>query len=224
MYVMKHNSKYWNGIDYVCECGRHFVNCQSMNGHFSHCEIHANSIGREHNRDYYHPKKGGMVGWENKTKEDIQTIHNKIGKILVDKYKNGTLKGSFLGRKHTEETKERIRTKALDLISNKYGGIQANFSTKACSYIDKLNIEKNWNLQHALNGGEKRIGNYWVDGYDEYNKIVFEYDEPKHYISGTNNLKEKDIYRQNKIFTILGSEWSFYRYNEKLNLLYRVER
>ena len=41
-------------------------------------------------------------------------------------------------------------------------------------------------MQHALNGGEVRIGNYWVDGYDKENKIIFEYDED--YISSMSKL------------------------------------
>ena len=86
-----------------------------------------------------------------------------------------------------------------------------------------LNKENNWKLQHALNGGEVRIGNYWVDGYDKINKIIFEYDERKHYISGTNILKQKDINRQNKILSLLGDDWTLYRYNENLNIFYKVQ-
>ena len=164
-----------------------------------------------------------MQGWENKSKEEINLIHNKANETLRRKYELGELKGSFAGKHHSEETKEKIRSKALDLISNKFGKIQANFSVKACKYIDKLNKENNWKLQHALNGGEVRIGNYWVDGYDKINKIIFEYDERKHYISGTNILKQKDINRQNKILSLLGDDWTLYRYNENLNIFYKVQ-
>lgn len=220
---MIHKSKYWNGIDYICECGRHFNNPQSLNTHFGHCEIHANIFRKTHNRDYYHPKKGCMQGWNSKSKEEINLIHNKVNETLRRKYELGELKGSFAGKHHSEETKEKIRSKALDLISNKFGKIQANFSVKACKYIDKLNKENNWKLQHALNGGEVRIGNYWVDGYDKINKIIFEYDERKHYISCTNILKQKDINRQNKILSLLGDDWTLYRYNENLNIFYKVQ-
>lgn len=221
---MVHKSKYWNGIDYVCDCGRHFDNPQSMNAHFGHCETHALILRGEHNRDYYHPNKGKMIGWENKTKEEINLIHKKAEKTLNKRYKLGEINGSFKGRHHTEETKEIIRTKALSRIDNKYGGIRCNFSKNACNYIDQLNTNNNWNLQHALNGGEIRIGNYWVDGYDRKNKIIFEYDEAKHYIHDTNLLKEKDVLRQNKILDILGDGWKLYRYNERLNILYKVNK
>ena len=104
---MIHKSKYWNGIDYICECGRHFNNPQSLNAHFGHCEIHANIFRKEHNRDYYHPKKGCMQGWQNKSKEEINLIHNKANETLRRKYELGELKGSFVGKHHSEETKEK---------------------------------------------------------------------------------------------------------------------
>ena len=72
------------------------------------------------------------------------------------------------------------------------------------------------------NGGEFKICGYFVDGYDKDLNIVFEYDEPKHYIDIENNLlKDKDIQRQNIIINKLNC--SFWRYNEKLNLLYKVK-
>ena len=62
---------------------------------------------------------------------------------------------------------------------------------------------------------------YWLDGYDKNLNIVFEYDEPKHYIDKTNNiLRDYDIKRQNQIIKKLQCE--FWRYNEYLDLLYKV--
>jgi len=84
-----------------------------------------------------------------------------------------------------------------------------------------LNEEKHWNLQHAENGGEVNCLGYWLDGYDKELNIVFEYDEPKHYKDVTNNiLKDKDIQRQNNIINKLNCQ--FWRYNEYLDLLYKV--
>jgi hypothetical protein len=60
--------------------------------------------------------------------------------------------------------------------------------------------ENNIFIQHALNGGEyyiKDLG-YWVDGYDEENNTVYEWDEEyHHYVNG--ELSEKDIKRQLEI-------------------------
>lgn len=78
-----------------------------------------------------------------------------------------------------------------------------------------------WNLQHALNGGEIEIDGYWLDGYDKEKNIVFEFDEPYHYIDWKNNiLREKDIDRQNYIINKLHCE--FYRYNQRKDYFYKV--
>ena len=75
--------------------------------------------------------------------------------------------------------------------------------------------------QHAENDGEVLCLGYWLDGYDKNLNIVFEYDEPKHYIDKENNiLRDYDIKRQTRIIEKLKCE--FWRYNEYLNLLYRV--
>ena len=87
--------------------------------------------------------------------------------------------------------------------------------------MNKLNEERNWNLQHAENGGETYCIGYWLDGYDKDLNIVFEYDEPAHYKDVQNNiLNEKDIQRQQNIINELHCE--FWRYNEAINLLYKV--
>ena len=49
----------------------------------------------------------------------------------------------------------------------------------------------NINIQHALNGGEKKFQRYWVDGYIEEYNICIEYDEHKHKYQ-----LEKDLIRQ----------------------------
>jgi len=97
----------------------------------------------------------------------------------------------------------------------------ANYNPKSCEYFENLNIINNWNLQHALNGGEVRILNYFVDAYDKVRNIVVEYDESYHYTRhGT--LKQKDVLRQQRIITHLGCR--FFRYNEKTKELYEVKQ
>ena len=96
---------------------------------------------------------------------------------------------------------------------------QCNYNETACKFIDELNIKNNWHLQHALNGGEIRVGPYSLDGYDKDLNIVFEYDENK---SKHNSLKGqlKDKYRQLYIMEKL--KCKFWRYSEKHNLLYEA--
>lgn len=199
---------------YKCECGKEFNNYQSLNAHLSHCEIHCTYLNKKVKN--YH--KGTMF-WENKTDLEIKEIHNKQKETLKKRFDNKELKPPFINQHHTEEVKDKIRL----YRSEKYkkNGGRMNFSEKACKYIEQLNIKYNWNLQHALNGGEILCLGYWLDGYDKNLNIVFEYDEPHHYKDLENNiLNNKDIKRQNKIIENLHCK--FYRYNEYLDLFYEV--
>lgn len=215
-YISKSKYKINDNL-YRCECGREFNNFQSLNAHFSHCDIHNISVGRITKRRVY-PK---TMHWENKTPEEICEIHNKTKKTLKNKYISCEIKGSFTGKSHTEETKEKIRESTIKYLEKTKGGCKARYSIIACKYIDELNKKNNWNLQHAENGGEVQLFGYFVDGYDKNLNIVFEFDEPSHYIDIENNiLKEKDIKRQNYIKSKLNCE--FYRYNQQLDLFYKI--
>ena len=150
--------------------------------------------------------------------KENKKLEKKAGKTLSNNIKNGTTVPSWKGRHHTEETKDKMRISAAKYFHSKGG---ACYSKTACNYINELNKTYNWNLQHAENGGEIIISGYFLDGYDKDLNIAFEYDEPKHYKDVNNNiLKEKDIKRQNEIISLLNC--SFYRYNEKIQKLYKV--
>lgn len=207
-------SKYKIADDlYRCECGREFSNFQSMNAHFGHCEEHRKILGKQ-KREYEHTNH-----WENLSTERKQEIGKKAGKTLSNNIKNGTTVPTWKGRHHTEENKRKIREGMAKYFEN--NGYGANTSEKACVYIDRLNEQNHWNLQHAKNGGEIVVCGYYLDGYDKERNIVVEYDEPYHYIDVYNNiLREKDIKRQNEIIKEINP--IFYRYNQKIDLLYKI--
>jgi len=210
-----------NDNTWQCECGKKFNCCQSLNGHFSHCNYHHECLGTE--RKLRPSELNHSMNWENKSKEEINDIHERAGKTLKNKYLTGELKGSFLGKHHTEESKEKTRKSTIKYIESlpNYNGTKARYSHIACKFINKLNKEKNWNLQHAENGGEYSICGYFVDGYDKDLNIVFEYDEPRHYTDIENNiLCDRDIKRQENIINELHCE--FWRYNKKLDYLYKI--
>lgn len=208
-----------NDSEYQCECGKIYSNYQSLNAHMSHCEYHHKIIDTE--RKLRPSEINHTNNWENKSSKEIKEIHKKSGKTYSDKIKSGEIIPPFMGKHHTEESKKKIRLSTIDYINKTKGGFKTRYSIKACSYIDNLNKEKHWNLQHAENGGEVSIDGYFVDGYDKELNIVFEYDESRHYIDVNNNiLCEHDIERQEFIINELNCE--FWRYNEKLNLLYKV--
>jgi hypothetical protein len=97
--------------------------------------------------------------------------------------------------------------------------VQCNYNVRACQYIDQLNESKGWKLQHALNGGEVRVGPYSLDGYDREKNIAFEFDEdsPRH---NSKKGRERDLARQQYIIGQIGCE--FWRYSEREDRLYRV--
>ncbi|NBO23125.1 hypothetical protein EBU94_07305 [bacterium] len=94
-----------------------------------------------------------------------------------------------------------------------------NYNPAACQYFDELSVRNNWNLRHALNGGEIEILGYFLDAYDKNKNIVVEYDEPRHY-DKLGNLKQKDVLRQKCIMSHL--KCKFFRYNEKTKVLYEI--
>ena len=204
---------------YRCECGKEFNNHQSLNAHFRHCLIHKKFTNQE--LVIKNPPKGVMQGWDKFTDNDIAKIKQKAGSTLSNLISSGKITPSFKGKKHAESSKEKIRKSTIKYIESLNGKCRPRYSKKCCEFINNLNKEKNWNLQHAENEGEFSICGYFVDGYDSKLNIVFEYDEPYHYIDKINNtLCDKDIERQNYIIKQLKCE--FWRYNEYLDLLYKV--
>lgn len=199
-------------IDYCQFCGKECHSKQSLYSHERTCKENPDRIKNFN--------KQGLTAW-NKGKTMLDDA--RIAQYTTTR-KNRIKSGEIIikGKQHTEETKEKLRKKMIEYIKTTGNGqFGEHYSIKGCDYIDKLNELHGWNLQHALNGGEKEVCGYFLDGYDEKLNIAFEYDEPKHYKDVLNNiLKERDIKRQNLIIDKLHCE--FYRYNEKTKLFYKV--
>lgn len=118
------------------------------------------------------------------------------------------------GKKWSMEQKSRMRK----ISSQKYidrGYTFNNYNKNACKYLDRLSIERGWNLQHAENGGEIVINGYFLDAYDKVRNIVVEYDEPHHFFNG--ELRKKDVDRMEEIKQTIGCK--FYRYDERTKTL-----
>lgn len=92
---------------------------------------------------------------------------------------------------------------------------------KGIALMDEMN-KKGYHFIHGTNGGEYNIGRYFLDGYDEINGIVFEYDEPFHELP----LRKKlDLKRQDEIFLLFlleGKKVRFIRYSEVYQNFYEV--
>ena len=136
---------------------------------------------------------------------------------LRSKFANGEIIPSFEGKRHAMATKEKKRKSTNEYIEHTAGG--PRYSIMACAYFDALNKRTGWNLIHAMNGGEMKVGRYSVDAYDAERNIVVEYDENKHHLYGFQR-KSKDIKREQYIKEALGC--TFYRYSEFNDKLYQV--
>ena len=127
------------------------------------------------------------------------------------------------GKSHTEETKYKIRTSVINDLRKK--GIKIgyiNYNPMACKFFDKLNVERNWNLQHAMNGGEIELYGYLLDAYDKNKNIIVEYDESRHHKP---LYYKKDLERQNRIikyFKEKNTPVQFWRYDELYDTLKQI--
>lgn len=87
------------------------------------------------------------------------------------------------------------------------------YNINACKFMDEWGPKNGFKFEHAMNGKELAVAGYWVDGYDKEKNVVFEYDEPYHYLKKSGiTLKQKDIQRMNEIQNVLKCD--FIRYNE----------
>ena len=208
---------------YRCECGKEFDNSQSLNGHLSHCKYHHECVGTVVKKRP-HELNHTMAGWDDFDENYKKEIHQRGSETYKNNLKydeNGIAITNWYGKHHSDESKKKKREAVIKYIETHYGGISVHYNKKACEYIKILNKQNNWNLRHAEDGGEYRILGYFLDGYDSDLNIVFEYDEKNHYKDVKNNiLKDKDIKRQMEIINELHCD--FYRYNEEIDLLYKV--
>jgi hypothetical protein len=209
---------------YYCQyCGKECFGKNSLVQHEVRCKNNPEKITIvsnfiKYNEDCrngvkHHPHKG-------QTKETCESIRKQSETKRIQK-ENGQYICSFKGRKHTLESKEKMRKSALNYLKNNTEFKCPRYNKKSIDFIDNLNISMGWNLQHAENGGEFEVGGYYIDGYDKNLNIAFEYDEERHYDDVNNSiLKKKDLDRQNFIIEILKCD--FYRYNEYKKYFYKV--
>lgn len=134
--------------------------------------------------------------------------------IICDLEKKGKhISDSKRGMVFTNEHRLSLREARIEWLKNN-DFVFPTFNKSACEYLDNLNKERGWELQHALSGGEYLVSGYWVDGYDKKRNIVVEYDEPFH---KKPSRAFKDNKRMKEIKRCL--QCSFYRYSVLQNEL-----
>lgn len=179
--------------------------------------------GKFHSKESIDKMKSKLIGkpsWNNGLKGLYKpTFETKLKTSNSMKGKHTKENNPFYGKNHSKNTKLKMkkshenRNKTLHIVK------WANYNPDACKYLDNLSKQMGWNIQHALNGGEYKILNYLLDGYDVKQNIVVEYDEPRH---RQPSKKEYDIKRQNEIIKYL--KCKFFRYDECSGILYEVNQ
>ena len=138
---MKKQSKYKISDNlYKCECGREFNNHQSLNAHFSHCLIHKEKTGQT----AILIKRGkNFKDWD---KEELLKIVQRGCETIKEKYKNGELTSGFKSKKHTDETKEKIRKGRVKyLIENpgQHGAFNKSKKTYLENWFNEILLKYN---------------------------------------------------------------------------------
>lgn len=139
-----------NDLTYRCECGKTFEKSQSLNSHFGYCETHR--MGKPIKKRGQ--KKGHMNGWEKFSGEDILKIRRKSGETFSSRIKSGEITHSFLGKKHTKESKQKMSNKANE---NNNGFVKCKYYEVYCPYLQKYtkvqgSYEKKYSEYLNLNG------------------------------------------------------------------------
>jgi len=97
------------------------------------------------------------------------------------------------GFEHHTQNKE-IMNKITETQIEKYGEIWKSkvpkYNPNSIIFLDIISERLNLPIQHALNGGEKKIKKYWIDGYIQEYNICIEWDEIGH--------KYKKLYDENR--------------------------
>lgn len=180
---------------------------------------------RKHHKETGHiteEQNGKTQAWSRGLTAATSKSVSKCKRIRRQHFIEGKFHGSFLGRKHSDATKEKIRKSTANYIMNVVGS-RPRYNKSSISILESIAKKHGWNIQHAENGGEFYTGiGYFVDAYDKEKNLVLEYDEPAHYIDAKNNvLREKDLIRQKNIIEHLQCE--YWRYNSVTKILWKVE-
>lgn len=114
--------------------------------------------------------------------------------IFIEKKKQTNLKKYGVEYPHQNK---KISEMAQNTMIKRYGEIYTKYTPKyniySIMFFDLISEKLSINIQHALNGGEKKFVRFFIDGYIEEYNICIEWDEKHHDVK---NFKEKDMERE----------------------------
>lgn len=145
-------------------------------------------------------------------KYGIEKADEMNERVTQQKVRRGEANGNYGRPKRTEEI-ERMRKSAIERVIRR--GTCVAYNPDSIEIIEEYGKLHGYEFIHAENGGEYQVPNttFFVDGYDEENNVVIEFDE-KYHMNETQ--QELDRERQDIIGKIL--KCKFIRINENNNI------
>lgn len=158
--------------------------------------------------------KGGTAWNKGKTKETDERLL-KAGIILHNRYKNGDLKPSWIGRKHSEETKKKISESRKSYLKNnpdKHPWKKlSKFKSEPCERLKQ--VLKDYQLKFIEEfSDEKWTHNYSIDIAFPEKKIAIEVNGNQHY-NNDGTLKEYYVNREEYLKSF---GWTIYQLHYSL--------
>lgn len=209
-----HNKSSW---ERQCVCGtkvQHksyegYLRAINANSSCNNCKKKDHWLGKKHSQETKEKISSANKGQEyNKSRLGIKESEKAIEKRSL------ALKGrkpGFGNKKHSQETKLKMRLKRIEDMNKKYplGWTAPNYNKKACQLFEEINKELGWNGKHAERVGEYQVLGYFLDYYEPVHNVVIEFDEKTH---DKPKQKARDLEKQQLVTAELGCK--FYRIKE----------
>jgi len=148
-------------------------------------------------------------------KDEADRMNDEVSKL---KSLPGKLNGNY-NRTFPTETRKKMSKSAKKRVIEQ--GTYVSYNKSSIAVIEEYGKKNGYSFIHAENGGEYQVPNtpFFVDGYDEKNNVVIEFDE-KYHQSKKQQIKDKQ--RQDMIGSVL--KCKFIRIDENNNIkLYSYE-
>lgn len=215
----KHNQTSWTRL---CECGvsvihksyQSYIRAVSERWKCKNCVEYLHWKNKKHTDETKNKISNSNKGKDyNKSRLGIKES-DETKKKKSDKLKGRV--GVFLNKKHTQETKLKMRLKRIDDLNKKFpnGWTAPNYNKSACKLFETINNEMGWNGQHAERRCEYIVLGYFLDYYEPTLNIVIEYDEKTH---EKPKQKLRDIEKQELVTKYLNCKFIRIKQGEEQN-------